>query len=216
MMLQAAKAVIEKCTTPDSALKVLGSLERGHEHLLKKAETLYASLNVQDKFPELKGINLEFNQHTQGGNCTKLHQQTQKAIAKRQPALTTALCKFNKAFESHQHPERYHDGMEEQRCLGVEANNICQCFGEELAAIELAPFTPLRSIMLYRYAAPSYIAPEPGAHAGKPIGITNMLQEPGKQRHQIGHQALRRLNCNHVSLDKYYNYAITQLNYYKN
>jgi hypothetical protein len=36
------------------------SLERVHERLMHKVEVLYASLNVQDRFPELDGLNLEF------------------------------------------------------------------------------------------------------------------------------------------------------------
>ncbi|KAG1745519.1 uncharacterized protein EDB91DRAFT_1236381 [Suillus paluster] len=124
---------------------------------------------------------------------TKLHQQTCKAILKRQPALLTALRKFNAYCE---HLEELYDPtygiplpmplpmklndlrndqslledvwispstgdiphwledqdvhdriraihcIEEQRCLGLEADNLCRWFGDELAAIELALLAP--------------------------------------------------------------------------
>lgn len=128
---------------------------------------------------------------------TKLHQQTRKAIAKRQPALLTALRKFNtycerlealydpswgiplpsplptKLAELRSDPHLMEDvwitpstgqvprwledadvrdGIrallkrercrEEQKRLGIEADNLCRFFGEELAALELALRTP--------------------------------------------------------------------------
>ena len=57
--LQATRTIIEKDATQDT-LEALQSLERGHDRLLTKVDILYASLNIQDKFPELHGINLEF------------------------------------------------------------------------------------------------------------------------------------------------------------
>ena len=124
---------------------------------------------------------------------TKLHQQTWKAIAKRQPALTAALCKYNHYCEqlSRLHDPSWgiplpsplpttpaklrndptlmqdiwitpsygkvarwlkntdvRDGiralikmehcLEEQRRLGLEADNMCRWFGYELAAIHVA------------------------------------------------------------------------------
>jgi hypothetical protein len=36
------------------------SLERTHERLKEKVEALYASLNVHESFPELRGIDLSF------------------------------------------------------------------------------------------------------------------------------------------------------------
>jgi hypothetical protein len=128
---------------------------------------------------------------------TKLHQQTRKAIAKRQPALLTAIRKFNsycEQLESLYEPScgiplpsplstkltelrgdptlmedvwitpsvgevpqwledsEVRDGIrallkrercrEEQVRLGMEADNICRFFGEELAALELAVRLP--------------------------------------------------------------------------
>ena len=57
--LQAAQSIIEKDATQDT-LEALQSLERGHDRLLTKVDALYASLNVQDRFLELHGVNLEF------------------------------------------------------------------------------------------------------------------------------------------------------------
>ncbi|KAG1837517.1 hypothetical protein DFJ58DRAFT_718872 [Suillus subalutaceus] len=128
---------------------------------------------------------------------TKLHQQTRKAISKRQPALMTAIRKFNSYCErldslydtswgiplpaplptklaelrsdpglmedvwitpSHGEVPRWlddtstRDGIrallkrdrcrEEQVRLGVEADNLCRFFGNELGALELALRSP--------------------------------------------------------------------------
>ncbi|KAG2054503.1 hypothetical protein BDR06DRAFT_1049502 [Suillus hirtellus] len=117
---------------------------------------------------------------------TKLHQHTHKAIAKRQPALMTAIRKFNsycERLESLYDPvwniplptplptklaelcgdqtlmqdvwvpqwledSDIQDGirallkrnrcLEEQKRLGLEADNLCRFFGEELTALELS------------------------------------------------------------------------------
>ncbi|KAG2344746.1 hypothetical protein BDR05DRAFT_947110, partial [Suillus weaverae] len=191
-------------------------------------KVLYASLNVQDRFLELDGLNLKFvrtlllahdlkmniRKHAIGSFFkwdkldravggsqqalgTKLHQQTRKVIAKHQPALMAALCKFN-AYCEHLEalydlhcgiplptplPTRLtnlrndqslmediwitpstgkvprwlddqdvHNGIramlkrdrcvEEQQHLGLEADNLCRWFGNELSALELALLTP--------------------------------------------------------------------------
>ncbi|KAI6152500.1 hypothetical protein BKA82DRAFT_29556 [Pisolithus tinctorius] len=119
--LQATCTIIVQDMMQDT-LDALKSLECSHDRLLNKIDALYASLNIPDKFPELHGVNLEFVQtllmvrdlkiiffkwdkldRAVGGNQkalgTKLHQQTRKAIAKRQPALMSAICKFNKYCE---------------------------------------------------------------------------------------------------------------------
>ncbi|KAG1867477.1 hypothetical protein C8R48DRAFT_771969 [Suillus tomentosus] len=124
--LQTTKTMLEKETASDDTLDVLESLQRGHDRLMDKVETLFSSLNVQDRFPELDGVNLDFVRvllmardlkmnirkraiasffewdkldRAVGGSHqtlgTKLHQHTRKAIAKRQPALMTAIRKFN-------------------------------------------------------------------------------------------------------------------------
>ncbi|KAG2096306.1 uncharacterized protein F5147DRAFT_778354 [Suillus discolor] len=139
---------------------------------------------------------------------TKLHQQTRKAIAKRQPALLTALRKFNaycerlevlydpswgiplpnplptKLAELRSDPNLMEDvwimpstgqvprwledadvrdGIhallkhercrEEQKRLGIEADNLCRFFGEELAALELALRTPGSSSLRFTSCA---------------------------------------------------------------
>ncbi|KAG1787714.1 hypothetical protein EV424DRAFT_1476683 [Suillus variegatus] len=236
----AARKLLEECevaTTRDTIAKgemsedtrdAIESLERVHERLMHKVKVLYASLNVQDRFPELDGLNLEFVRtlllahdlkmnirkraigsffewdkldHAVGGSQqalgTKLHQQTRKAIAKRQPALMAALRKFNaycERLEALYDPhcgiplptplptkltdlcndqslmediwitpstgkvprwlddQDVRDGIcamlkrdrcvEEQQRLGLEADNLCRWFGDELSALELALLTP--------------------------------------------------------------------------
>jgi hypothetical protein len=58
--LQTTKTMLEKETASDDTLNVLESLQRGHDRLMDKVETLFSSLNVQDRFPELDGVNLDF------------------------------------------------------------------------------------------------------------------------------------------------------------
>jgi len=57
--LQAAQMIIEKDAMQDT-LEALQSLEHSHDQLLTKVDVLYTSLNIQDRFPELHGVNLEF------------------------------------------------------------------------------------------------------------------------------------------------------------
>ncbi|KAG1719291.1 hypothetical protein EDD22DRAFT_983371 [Suillus occidentalis] len=197
--LQVTRTVVEKGTNTDETLDALESLERSHDRLMNKVEVLYASLNVQDRFPELQGIDLDFraigsffewdklDRAVGGANQAlgmKLHQQTRKAIAKRQPALMTAIRKFNsycKRLESLFDPSwgvplpaplptkladlrndqtlmedvwitpsvgdvppllKQDRCREEQCCLGLEADNLCQWFRDELTALELAIRSP--------------------------------------------------------------------------
>ncbi|KAG1774666.1 hypothetical protein EV702DRAFT_1200022 [Suillus placidus] len=112
--LQATCTVVENDSVTEETLDALESLECSHDHLMNKVEVLYASLNVHDRFPELQGVDLDFraigsffewdklDRAVGGANQalgTKLHQQTHKAIAKRQPALMTAIRKFNSYCE---------------------------------------------------------------------------------------------------------------------
>ncbi|KAG1745423.1 uncharacterized protein EDB91DRAFT_1236330 [Suillus paluster] len=213
-----AQKTLNGCNT------TIEDLRHHHQRLMDKVDVLYASLNINDKFPKLEGINIEFVQtlllardlkinirkHAIGSffewdklNCavggsqqalgTKLHQQTRKAILKRQPALLAALCKFNVYCERLEDlyesgcgiplptplptklnelrddqslmediwiapsvgevthwldDQDVHDGicamLKHDRCikekqhLGLEADNLCRWFGDELAAIELA------------------------------------------------------------------------------
>ncbi|KAG1755309.1 hypothetical protein EDD22DRAFT_981585 [Suillus occidentalis] len=105
--LQTTKTMLEKETASNDTLNVLESLQRGHDRLMDKVETLFSSLNVQDRFLELDGVNLDFirvllmacnlkmNIQKRAIARTKLHQHIHKAITKRQSVLMTAIRKFN-------------------------------------------------------------------------------------------------------------------------
>ena len=60
--LKDARAALSKFSPSPDTLVALESLERTHERLVAKVETLYSSLNVQKVFPELRGLDLEFVQ----------------------------------------------------------------------------------------------------------------------------------------------------------
>jgi hypothetical protein len=53
--------MLEKETASNNTLDVLESLQRGHDRLMDKVETLFSWLNIQDRFPELDGVNLKMN-----------------------------------------------------------------------------------------------------------------------------------------------------------
>ncbi|KAG1879878.1 hypothetical protein F4604DRAFT_1923085 [Suillus subluteus] len=205
--LQATRTVVEKGSVTEETLDALESLERSHDRLMNKVEVLYASLNVHDRFPELKGVDLDFirtllmardlkinirkraigsffewdklDRAVGGANQalgTKLHQQTCKAIAKRQPALMTAIRKFNSYCERLENlydlPTKLADlrndptlmedvwitpsvgdvprWMEDtDRCLGLEADNLCRWFRDELAVLEVALHSPANHAFLF-------------------------------------------------------------------
>ena len=58
--IQTAKKAIDKESAAADTLSALASLEHTHDHLIAKVKVLYASLNVQTKFPELDSIGLDF------------------------------------------------------------------------------------------------------------------------------------------------------------
>jgi hypothetical protein len=58
--LNSTRTAVAQGEAPTAALSALASLERTHNHLLKKVENLYTSLNVHDSFPELNGLSLDF------------------------------------------------------------------------------------------------------------------------------------------------------------
>ena len=61
--LQATHTTIEKgFGVSQTALPLLKSMERSHDHLLDKIEALYVSLNIHEKFPELEDLKFEFVQ----------------------------------------------------------------------------------------------------------------------------------------------------------
>lgn len=60
--LQNVRTIIEKGQVSRDTRDALASLKCGHERLLDKVDALYSSLNIQDRFPELDGVNFQFVQ----------------------------------------------------------------------------------------------------------------------------------------------------------
>ena len=58
--IQTTQASFIKDQQTSPTLEVLDSMERMHNCLLEKVQALYSSLNVEDHFPELHGVNLDF------------------------------------------------------------------------------------------------------------------------------------------------------------
>ncbi|KAK7005995.1 hypothetical protein R3P38DRAFT_2556384 [Favolaschia claudopus] len=60
--IEDTKKTLKGAGAPASSLKILQGLELTHEKLSTEAEALYGSLNIQDTFPELRNLPLEFTQ----------------------------------------------------------------------------------------------------------------------------------------------------------
>jgi hypothetical protein len=58
--IQATRSAINHDNIPPAALTALQTLEKSHTNLLVNVESLYASLNIHDTFPELHGMSLNF------------------------------------------------------------------------------------------------------------------------------------------------------------
>lgn len=58
--IQVARATISKAAASKESLQLLTGLEATQQHLKEKVEALYASLNIEDTFPELRDIDLTF------------------------------------------------------------------------------------------------------------------------------------------------------------
>lgn len=58
--LSFTRSTVARRKVPPEAHKAIESLERNHARLLTNVESLYASLNVSDAFPELAGLSLDF------------------------------------------------------------------------------------------------------------------------------------------------------------
>lgn len=58
--IQITQTMVANLEASLTALPLLTSLEDTHERLKDKVKALYTSLNIQDSFPELEGINLDF------------------------------------------------------------------------------------------------------------------------------------------------------------
>ncbi|KAL4076546.1 hypothetical protein V8B97DRAFT_2021910 [Scleroderma yunnanense] len=95
-MLQATQRIIERGSTAPGILDALVSFEHTHMRLMTKAEAFYTSLNTLMMAHDLK---INICKRVVGGRDnplgTRLHQQTCKAIARCQPSLMAAICKYN-------------------------------------------------------------------------------------------------------------------------
>ncbi|KAJ2915403.1 hypothetical protein MD484_g5010, partial [Candolleomyces efflorescens] len=124
--LRSTRSLLASLHSASSISKqLLDALEARQQDISAQVEELYASLNVHESFPELKGVDLEFirtlllardlkinirkraigsfneydkmNQAQGGGPAigTKMHQYIRQSIAKRVPALRRSLRRFN-------------------------------------------------------------------------------------------------------------------------
>ncbi|KAG6867712.1 hypothetical protein C0993_012020 [Termitomyces sp. T159_Od127] len=117
--LQATRSTLSKMLPSPEALRILSNLQDHHERLKDSIEELYLSLSIQELYPELQGVDLEFINvrkravgsffewerldQASGGRGqtlvatlgTKLHQATHTAIKKHAPALMAELQKYN-------------------------------------------------------------------------------------------------------------------------
>ncbi|KAG6806020.1 hypothetical protein H0H92_013027, partial [Tricholoma furcatifolium] len=58
--LQATRLTLSKSLPSAKSLRILGSLQDHHERLKDDIEELYSSLSIQETFPELRGVDLDF------------------------------------------------------------------------------------------------------------------------------------------------------------
>ncbi|KIK77681.1 hypothetical protein PAXRUDRAFT_17336 [Paxillus rubicundulus Ve08.2h10] len=175
--LQTARSAIQKETATSETLSMLDSLERTHERLMIKVNMLYASLNVQDKFPELDGVRFDFIRILLlaqdlkinfNAYCKKLEElydpawciplptplPTKLTDLRTEQSLTEDIWVMQASEEVPlwMEDQDVQDGirgmlkrdhcLEEQCQLGIEADNLCRWYGDELAAVELALRTP--------------------------------------------------------------------------
>ncbi|KAG5335779.1 hypothetical protein C0989_000367, partial [Termitomyces sp. Mn162] len=104
--LQAMCLTLSKALPSPHALQILSSLQDHHEQLKDDVEELYSFLSIQDSYPELQGVDLEFVKYfliacdlkinvQKWAVGTKLHQATHAAIKKHAPTLMAGLQKYN-------------------------------------------------------------------------------------------------------------------------
>ncbi|KAF9522746.1 hypothetical protein CPB83DRAFT_776590, partial [Crepidotus variabilis] len=81
---------------------IMGKLSDARAELTKSAGLLYSSMNMHDYFPDHDGLDHEFikllflaQDLKTNPSGTKLYQQTQNSIKKRQPALVQAIRQYN-------------------------------------------------------------------------------------------------------------------------
>ena len=58
--LNSTHKTVSQGKAPDAALTALSTLEQTHSCLMKNVESLYTSLNIHERFPELNGLSLDF------------------------------------------------------------------------------------------------------------------------------------------------------------
>ncbi|KAG6827850.1 hypothetical protein H0H92_010266 [Tricholoma furcatifolium] len=58
--LQATRLTLSKSLPSAKSLRILGSLQDHHERLKDDIEELYSSLSIQETYPELRGVDLDF------------------------------------------------------------------------------------------------------------------------------------------------------------
>ena len=58
--IHVAKITLSQSSTPSKPTKILRGLEEMHDQLSDKVEELYVSLNIQESYPDLQGVGLEF------------------------------------------------------------------------------------------------------------------------------------------------------------
>ncbi|KAF5326117.1 hypothetical protein D9611_000326 [Ephemerocybe angulata] len=141
-----------------SSEDILDDLGKQQNDLMDKVEQLYASLNVDESFPELIGIDLDFffewdkvNQ-AKGGKGptigTKLHQYARRAIAKRTPTLLKAIRKFNKICGECAEIYRPEYNIPLPEVLPVDLHDL-QHNSSILEDIWMSPASPDRNAWLY-------------------------------------------------------------------
>ncbi|KAG6913454.1 hypothetical protein DXG01_006716, partial [Tephrocybe rancida] len=60
MSLQTTCLTLAKTSASVNSIRILGSLQEHHDQLKEDIEALYLSLTVQESYPELSGVDLEF------------------------------------------------------------------------------------------------------------------------------------------------------------
>ncbi|KAG6871267.1 hypothetical protein C0993_003569, partial [Termitomyces sp. T159_Od127] len=58
--LQATRMTLSKALPSPHSLRILSNLQEHHEHLKDDIDELFSSLAIQDSYPELRGVDLEF------------------------------------------------------------------------------------------------------------------------------------------------------------
>ncbi|KAF8451140.1 hypothetical protein L210DRAFT_3500312 [Boletus edulis BED1] len=140
--LQTTRTAISKDNQASLALDALDSMERTHNRLLEKVQALYSSLNFEEQFPKLRGVNLDFVRILLMVRDLKINIR-KRAIGSffEWDKLDQAVGGKDKALSRRQHPVMAGRPGEQVR-LGMEADNMCRWFGNELATVEVAVRLP--------------------------------------------------------------------------